>query len=91
MPGKLASNEPVGIKLPNDVYAVEEALIPISQIPREVRGGLSNRKRYITADSVLRSRGVIREGVSLKESINFNKLRQQRKMRAIKTKKKTEN
>jgi len=52
---------------------------------------LSNRKRYITADSVLRSRGVIREGVSLKESINFNKLRQQRKMRAIKTKKKTEN
>lgn len=88
---ELASNKPVGIKLPNDLYAVEEALIPISQIPREVRGGLSNRKRYITADSVLRSRGVIREGISLKESINFNKLRQQRKMRAIKTKKKTEN
>lgn len=88
---ELASNKPVGIKLPNDLYAVEEALIPISQIPREVRGGLSNRKRYITADSVLRSRGVIREGISLKESINFNKLRQQRKMRAIKAKKKTEN
>jgi hypothetical protein len=34
---------------------------------------------------------VIREGIALKESINFNKLRQQRKMRAIKAKKKSEN
>lgn len=86
---ELTNNTPVGIKLPQDLYAVEEALIPISQIPREVRGGLSNRKRYITADSVLRARGVIREGITLKESINFNKLRQQRKLKAIKAKKKS--
>ena len=87
---ELTSNAPVGVKLPADLYAVEEALIPISQIPREVRGGLSNRKRYLTADSVLRSRGVIREGITLKESINFNKLRQERKLKALKAKEKSE-
>ncbi len=87
---ELTSNTPVGIKLPKDLYAVEEALIPISQIPREARGGLTNRRRYITADSVLRSRGVIREGITLRESINFNKLRQERKLKALRAKKKSE-
>lgn len=87
---ELATNAPTGINLPRDLYAVEEALIPISQIPREVRGGLTNRKRYVTADSVLRERGVIREGITLKESINFNKLRQERRMKKLKAKKKAE-
>lgn len=87
---ELTSNSPVGIKLPQDLYAVEEALIPISQIPREVRGGLTDRKRYVTADSVLRARGVIREGITLRESINFNKLRQERKLKKLKAKKKAE-
>lgn len=87
---ELTSNTPVGIELPKDLYAVEEALIPISQIPREARGGLTNRRRYITADSVLRARGVIREGITLRESINFNKLRQERKLKALRAKKKSE-
>lgn len=87
---ELTSNTPVGVELPRDLYAVEEALIPISQIPREARGGLTNRRRYITADSVLRARGVIREGITLRESINFNKLRQERKLKALRARKKSE-
>lgn len=87
---ELTLNTPVGIKLPPDLYAVEEALIPISQIPREVRGGLTNRKRYVTADSILRTRGIIREGVTLKESVNFNKLRQERRLKKLRAKTKAE-
>jgi hypothetical protein len=54
---------------------VEEALIPISQVPHDSRGSLRNIKRYITADSILRERGVIRPGVKLLESIDYNKRR----------------
>ena len=87
---ELTSNTLVDVNLPTDLFAVEEALIPISQIPREARGGLTNRTRYLTADSVLRQRGVIRDGITLKESINFNKLRQERKLKALRAKKKEE-
>ncbi len=87
---ELSSNTPADISLPDDLYAIEEAMIPISQIPREVRGGLPNRKRYLVADSVLRERGIIREGVSLRESINFNKLRQEKKKRQLEARKKAE-
>lgn len=72
---ELHSNQDVLIELPADPMSVEEALIPISQVPHESRGSLRNIKRYITADSVLRERGVIRQGVSLRESIDYNKLR----------------
>lgn len=85
---ELTSNSPVGITLPDDVHAVEEALIPISQIPKEARGALPNRKRYVTADSVLRERGLIREGITLRESINFNKLRQEKRRRKLEAQKK---
>lgn len=72
---ELTSNDPVGIELPPDPMSVEEALIPISQVPKESRGSLRNIKRYMTADSVLRARGVIRPQVRLLESINYNERR----------------
>jgi hypothetical protein len=87
---ELTSNTDVRVEMPKDLYAIEEALIPISQIPKEVRGSLRDRKRYVTADSVLRERGIIREGVHLRESINFNKLRQEKKKRKLEAKKKAE-
>ncbi|MBP7092896.1 MAG: L,D-transpeptidase family protein [Candidatus Kapabacteria bacterium] len=87
---ELTSNSDVRVEMPKDLYAIEEALIPISQIPKEVRGSLRDKKRYVTADSVLRERGIIREGVHLRESINFNKLRQEKKKRKLEAKKKAE-
>ncbi|MBU3698811.1 MAG: L,D-transpeptidase [Candidatus Kapabacteria bacterium] len=72
---ELASNDTVGISLPADPMSVEEALIPISQVPKESRGSLRNIKRYLTADSVLKARGVIRPHVHLMESINYNERR----------------
>lgn len=72
---ELESNQDVVIDLPPDPMSVEEALIPISQVPHDSRGSLRDIKRYITADSVLRERGIIREGVTLRESIDYNKLR----------------
>lgn len=87
---ELTSNGGAKVELPKDLYAVEEALIPISQIPKEVRGSLRNRDRYVTADSVLRERGIIREGIRLRESINFNKLRQEKKKRKHDAKRRAE-
>lgn len=78
---ELTSNAETPADLPADPMAVEEALIPISQIPKEARGALPDRKRYVEAESLLRERGHIREGISLKESINFNKLRQEKRRR----------
>lgn len=72
---ELTSNAPVSIDLPADPMSIEEALIPISQVPKESRGSLRNYKRYLTADSVLRERGVIRPHVKLLESINYNERR----------------
>ena len=75
---ELADNTPV-IALPENPTEVEEALIPISQIPKDARGSLVNYKRYVTAEDTLRARGIIREGVTLSESINYNKLRRQKR------------
>ncbi len=72
---ELASNRETINDLPSDPMGVEEALIPISQVPSEVRGGLPNRDRYLYAEDTLRARGVIRDGVKLSASINYNKLR----------------
>ena len=69
----VGSNQDVMIELPQDPLAMEEALIPISQIPHGGRGSLPNKQRYLTADSVLRERGIIREGVTLRESITYRK------------------
>ncbi|NQW30593.1 MAG: L,D-transpeptidase [Ignavibacteria bacterium] len=72
---ELANNSPVVKSMPADPMSTEEALIPMSQIPKDVRGALPNRKMNLAADSILRFRGVIRDHVSLSESIDFNKLR----------------
>ena len=79
---ELTSNKPVGFKLPENPLEIEEALIPISQIPTDVRGSLKNRKLFVDADSILKARGVIRSHVHLRESINYNKIRAQRRKRA---------
>lgn len=75
----ITSTKDVVIALPKMPLEVEEAYIPISQIPKDVRGALPNRKRYMEADSILRERGVIRPEANLRESINYNKLRRDRK------------
>ena len=71
----MASNKDFFIALPKDPMGVEEALIPISQIPPEVRWQLPQKERYLHAEDSLRSRGWIRQEVELAESINYNKLR----------------
>ncbi len=79
---ELPSNREVITDLPADPMGVEEALIPMSQVPSEVRGGLPNRDRYKYAEDTLRARGIIREGVNLSASINYNKLRDAKAKRA---------
>ncbi len=74
---EILSNQQV-IDIPVDPMAVEEALIPISQIPVDARGSLRPYKRYLSAEDTLRARGVIRDGIRLSESINYNKLRRQK-------------
>lgn len=74
----LSSNKDIFLKLPDDPMAVEEALIPISQIPKESRGALPNRNRYLYAEDTLRARGHIREGVTITQSVNFNKVKRER-------------
>lgn len=91
---ELESSQDVSIELPPDPMSVEEALIPISQVPHDSRGSLRNIKRYITADSVLRELGIIRDGVTLRESINYNKLKAKKeaaKKRALENQKAAEN
>jgi len=78
----LTSNRDGIVELPADPMAVEEALIPISQVPAGARGGLPDRQRYLEADSILRARGVIRADVRLSPSINYNALRKAKEARA---------
>ena len=67
--------------LPKDPMAVEEALIPICQIPIMARGSLRNYKRFLYAEDTLRARGVIRPGVRLIHTRDFNKERREKQMR----------
>ncbi|GAB1370015.1 hypothetical protein MASR1M45_00730 [Candidatus Kapaibacterium sp.] len=80
----LRSNKDVTLELPDNPLEVEEALIPISQIPEVSRNSLRNKQRYIFAEDTLRARGVIREGVKLIASVDFNKLRRQKAARKAK-------
>lgn len=61
------------IALPQDPINTEEAWIPISQVPHSARGGLPNKERYIAAEDTLRIRGIIRDGVKLRASIQYSR------------------
>ena len=82
----LAGNRHGKLELPEDPMGIEEALIPISQIPQSVRGSLPNRKRYRHAEDTLRARGVLREGIALSPSIEYTRLRKEREERLRKEK-----
>lgn len=71
----LSSNKDTILPVPSNPMGAEEALIPISQIPPEVRWSLPDKARYVKAEDSLRKRGIIRAGVELKESVNFNRER----------------
>lgn len=81
---ELSSNKDSILTLPDQPLDMEEALIPISQIPREVRGGLPNKQRYITAEDTLRARGFIRSEARLLASIDYNKRRAEKAARKAK-------
>jgi hypothetical protein len=81
------SNKDIILDLPNNPMKVEEPLIPISQIPEDVRGMLRNRERFIIAEDSLRKLGIIRPGVEITKSVNFNKLRRIKKALELKKKK----
>jgi hypothetical protein len=72
------SNKDSLLVLPRDPMAVEESLIPISQIPPEVRWQLPQKERYLHAEDTLRARGWIRQETQLSESVNYNKLRRKK-------------
>ena len=80
----LQSNKDGIIKLDFDPMKVEEALIPISQIPKVSRWSLKNRERYETAEDTLRARGIIREHIKLIKTRDFNKERREKKEKAYK-------
>ena len=74
------------VDLPEYPMEIEEALIPISQIPPTVRGGLPNRARYESAEDTLRARGVIRPEAKLAWSIEYPKKADKEKAAAAKKK-----
>jgi hypothetical protein len=86
----LGSNKETFVRLPAKPMEVEEALIPVSQIPPEVRWSLPNKERYAHAEDTLRKRGVIRATVQLTESVNFNKLRRDKAQAVLLAKKAAE-
>lgn len=83
---KVHSNKDSILKLPPDPMAVDEALIPISQIPEVSRGRLRNKERYVFAEDSLRKLGVIREGVKLIVTVDFNKQKRQKAAKLAKEK-----
>jgi hypothetical protein len=87
---QLSSNRSISLKLPKSPMEVEEPLIPIIQIPEEIRGILRNRERFVFAEDSLRKMGIIREGVQLIPSINYNKLRRIKKAKELEEKRKLE-
>lgn len=69
----ISSNKDGIVVLPPDPMQVEEALIPIVQIPESARGALRNKQRFVAAEDTLRARGIIRPHVKLTPSVDFNK------------------
>lgn len=87
---QLTSNRAVQLNLPEDPMKVDEPLIPITQIPKESRSMLRNKERFYFAEDSLRKLGIIRKGVQITQSVNFNKLRREKKARELKEKLKLE-
>ncbi len=75
----LKSNKAHIIELPEKPMEVEDAIIPYSQIPDGAKGRLPNKERYIHGEDTLRARGIIREGVVLTKSVNFNVMKRKKK------------
>ena len=80
----LKSNKDLFISLPKDPMAVAEALIPMCQIPTDARGNLRDYKRFVHAEDTLRAHGIIRPGVKLIETRNYNKERRIKALAKIK-------
>ena len=74
----LPSNKDGRIDLPKKPMEIEEALIPWCQVPDDAKYTIRNREKLIHAEDTLRARGIIRPGVNLIKTVNFNKLRRQR-------------
>jgi len=83
---EITSNKSLKLELPPDPMAVDEPLIPIVQIPEESRGSLVNKHLYIIAEDSLRKLGIIRPGVQITPSVNFNKIRRIKKAQELKEK-----
>jgi lipoprotein-anchoring transpeptidase ErfK/SrfK len=83
---ELASNREYAVQLPDNPMGVEEAWIPISQVPVDARGGLPDRQRYMVAEDTLRARGIIRPEVKLSASINYNRIRAAKARRVVRSK-----
>lgn len=86
----LKSNKDGILKLPANPMLVEEAIIPLGQIPKESRGSLHNFNRYKYGEDTLRARGVIRKDVEITYTVNFNEKRRQDKAKKAKDEKKKE-
>ncbi len=80
----LANNKAVWLDLPAKPMEVEEALIPYSQIPEASRWGLRNKERFIHAEDTLRARGIIRPGVKLIVTVNYNEIRRKKALKEAK-------
>jgi hypothetical protein len=80
------SNKDSIVALPDDPMAVEEALIPMCQIPESSRGNLRNKQRFVHAEDTLRARGIIRPGVKLIVTVDYNKLRRDKLLKEQKLK-----
>jgi hypothetical protein len=75
---QIANNKDLKVQLPDNPLEFDEPLIPIIQIPQEIRGSLVNRQRFEIAEDSLRKLGIIRQGIVITPSVNFNKLRRQK-------------
>jgi lipoprotein-anchoring transpeptidase ErfK/SrfK len=78
---ELSSNKSHYVALPENPMDVEEALIPWAQIPMSSRGAIPHRERFLYAEDTLRARGIIKPDVKLIETVDFNKLRREKKKR----------
>lgn len=82
----LKNNKERPIKLDFDPMSVEEALIPFTQIPESIRHWIPQKERYKYAEDTLRKRGIIAEHTELIVSVDFNKLRRDKKKAQAKKK-----